>query len=141
VKSYLNLSPICPKWAKVTDIILDVAMPNGPNAQVRLNTFLQTWRVPSKGIRAEKMNDNIRRMLEASRNHNINLAVMRISHEIQNEMPAWLQIGSRPNLINNRVANCLLKKHKVKMIADLMKTSTRIRENKNDHRQINFCTC
>ncbi len=56
-------------------------------------------------------------------------------------MPAWLQIRAANNPINNRAARCLITKHKTSTIADLIRTSARIRERENDHRPINFCNC
>jgi hypothetical protein len=47
VKVYLNMSLDRPPWAKVTDIILDGTAPQEYNAQARMNTFLQTWEVPT----------------------------------------------------------------------------------------------
>ena len=32
LQAYLNFSPTCPIWAKVTDLIIDTSMPQGPNA-------------------------------------------------------------------------------------------------------------
>jgi hypothetical protein len=51
LKAYLNMSPERPTWAKITDIILDTTAPQGYNAQARMNTFLQTWNVPTWGTR------------------------------------------------------------------------------------------
>lgn len=32
LKTYLDFSPTRPTWAKITDLIIDVSMPPGPNA-------------------------------------------------------------------------------------------------------------
>ncbi len=49
LKAYLNMSPERPKWATITDIILDATAPQGFNAQARMNAFLQTWKAPTRG--------------------------------------------------------------------------------------------
>jgi hypothetical protein len=40
LKDYLDFSPSRPVWAKITDLIIDASMPQGPNTQARINTFL-----------------------------------------------------------------------------------------------------
>ena len=79
LKSYLNFTPNCQPWAAITDLILDIAAPKDTEKQARNNQFLQCWNTPSRGIRADKINDDISRMLKAARTHNTNLAVVKIS--------------------------------------------------------------
>ena len=141
LKSYLNMSPTRPTWAKMTDIIMDAAVPPSHNAQARLNTFLQTWNVPIKGARADKLPKDVTRMLKAARKHNVNFAALRLSQRLKQKLPAWFQEGANHWPINNRAAKCLLKKHNVKTIADLMKTAARLRNNPENHRHTNFCNC
>jgi len=143
LKTYLNMSPTRPTWAKITDIILDALAPQGYNAQARLNAFLQTWDVPTKGARAAKLPKDITRMMKIARDHNVNFATLRLSQELKQRLPAWFQKGANHWPINNRAAKCLLRKHKVKTIADLMKTAARIRDNTRhpNHRPTNYCNC
>lgn len=142
VKAYLNMSPDRPIWAKVTDIILDGTAPQGYNAQARMNTFLQTWKVPTQGGRAAKIHKDTMRMLKAARNHNVNFMTIKLSLELKQELPAWFQVGADHWAINNRSAKCLLHKHKAKTMTDLMRASARLRDNPTPaHRPTNYCNC
>src|SRR6266849_10691037 len=83
------------------------------------------------------------RMLKAARDHNANFSTIRLSQELKQQLPAWFQTGADHWAINTRSAKCLLHKHKVKTIADLMKASARIRDNAShpNHRPTNYCNC
>ena len=143
LKSYLNLSPTRPKWATVTDVILDAAAPPSTNTQARMNWFLQTWRIPTKGPRAEKMSLEIRRMINTASDFDANFTAIKLSPRLKGKLPAWLLTASDNTPINNRVAGCLLHKHKLMMIADLMMMSRRIRSDDETppHRQSDYCRC
>src|SRR5258708_1162613 len=119
VKEYLNMSPMRPTWAKVTDLILDAIAPQGPSAQARMNTFLQTWNVPTKGPRAAKLNEDTTRMLRAARDHNVNFAAIRLTTNMKKSLLALFQAGTPHWPINNKAAKCLLQKHDVKTVTDL----------------------
>jgi ribonuclease HI len=108
-----------------------------------MNTFLQTWTVPTRGGRAAKIHKETARMLKAAKNQNVNFMTIRLSQQLKQELPAWFQVGADHWAINNRSAKCLLNKHKAKTIADLMKVSARIRDNTNPlvHRPTNYCNC
>ncbi|KAF8488198.1 hypothetical protein F5888DRAFT_1623340, partial [Russula emetica] len=128
VKAYLNMSPDRPTWAKITDIILNGAAPQGYNAQARMNTFLQTWNAPMRGERAAKIHKDTTRMLKAAKHNNVNFMTIRLSQGLKQKLPAWFQIGADHWAINNKSAKCLLHKHEAKTIADLLKVSARIRD-------------
>src|SRR5258708_26181012 len=98
---------------KITDIIIDATAPRGPNAQARLNTFLQTWNIPARGARADRMHSDTKRMLDVSRNHNANFAAIQLSQGIKMKLPAWLQIGAGRRPPHSKAARCLLTKHKM----------------------------
>ncbi len=142
LKSYLNLTTARPKWAVISDIIIDTTAPQGPNAQARINTFLQTWDAPTRGPHVLKLNDGLKRMLNTVRTYNANLTVIKLSPELKQSLPAWFQTGAEHQPINNQNAKCLLHKHKTRTIADLLITSARIKEAPgNQHRPTNFCNC
>jgi hypothetical protein len=143
LKSYLNISPTRPIWAKVANIIIDKAALSGYNAQARVNTFLQTWNASTRGPRAMKLNKDIIRMLKAGRDHNVNFTAIKLTLEQKQKLLAWFQIRADHNPITNKVAKCLLYKHKTKTVTDLIRTSARIRNNNECpiHRQMNYCNC
>jgi hypothetical protein len=143
LKAYLNMSPSRPTWAKITDIVLDTTAPQGYNVQARMNIFLQSWITPRRGTRATKIDKDTIRMLDAAKKHNANFMTIRLSQELKQKLPAWFQVGAEHWAINNKAAKCLLHKHKARTIADLMKTSARLRENATlqAHRPTNYCNC
>lgn len=46
LKKYLNLSPSCPAWAIVTNLLINVAAPPGTSTIAKVNTFMQSWNPP-----------------------------------------------------------------------------------------------
>ena len=55
LKAYLDLSPSCPAWATVTDILINATVPLGTSIMATVNTFLQTWEPPTRGLRAMRL--------------------------------------------------------------------------------------
>jgi ribonuclease HI/exonuclease III len=143
IKAYLDFSPSRPTWAKITDLIIDASMPQGPNAQARINCFLQTWTPPQRGGRTSKIDEDTARMLRAAKKYNVNFAAIRLDTRLKAQLPAWFHVGSENRPINNNTSKCLLTKHGTKTIADLLKTSARLRNQtpENPHRPSNFCRC
>jgi ribonuclease HI/exonuclease III len=145
LKSYLDFSETRPDWAIVTDIIIDAAAPPHTNPTARINTFLQTWDPPTRGIRAEGLNDDISRMLKMAKKNNTNLAAIRLSPQLRAQLPAWYHLASEPQPISNAAAKCLLRVHSVAKVADLMLVSARIRNPRANtdipHEDKTFCYC
>ena len=143
IKTYLNFSPTRPAWAKLTDLIIEAAMPQGNNAPTRINCFLQTWTPPQRGDRAATLDDDTVRMLRAAKTYNVNFAAIRLSTHLKTQLPAWYHLGSEKRPITNNASKCLIHKHETKTIADLLRSSARIRNpTRNDpHRPSNFCRC
>lgn len=143
LKTYLNMSPTRPPWAKITDLLLDAVAPQGYNAQARLNTFLQTWNMPTRGTRIEQLPNDVLRTMKTAREHKANFAALRLSPELKRKLLAWFQNEAehRPN--NNKVTQCLLRKHNIVTMADMIKTAARIRDNtqRSNHRPTNYCNC
>ena len=126
LKSYLNFSPTRHPWVAVTDhIILATAPPKLVEDTIN-NPFLQTWTIPCKGPRAELLNDDITRMIKITKKHKANLAAIRITPHLLAQLPAWYHLTAKSRLINYAGATCLLQKHRVTVVADLVRTSARI---------------
>ena len=143
LKTYLNMSPTRPPWAKITDLLLDAVAPQGYNAQAWLNTFLQTWNVPTRGAWAEQLLNNTLRMMKTAQEHKANFATLRLSLELRKKLPAWFQNEAEHRPTNNKATQYLLKKHKIVMMADIVKTAARIWDNTQElnHRPTNYCNC
>jgi ribonuclease HI len=143
LKAYLDFSPTRPTWAKITDLIIDAAMPQGPNTQTRINCFLQTWNPPQKGNRAAKLDQETLRMLKAAQKYNVNFAAIRLNAHLKAQLPAWYHIGMEPRPIRNNPTKCLISKHNAMTIADLLQVSARLRnpEREIPHQPSIYCRC
>ena len=62
LKEYLNFMPSHQQWAAITDHVVLATAPSHLVELMNDNPFLQAWNVPLKGKRAEKLNDDIKRM-------------------------------------------------------------------------------
>jgi ribonuclease HI/exonuclease III len=127
LKAYLNMSPTRPTWARITDLIIDASAPHEIKKEARINSFLQAWDAPQSGPRRAYMNNDTIRMLEAARKHKTNLAAIRIAPHLRHQLPAWHHIASAPCSMNNEESRCLLSRHEVRTVADLIRISARIR--------------
>ena len=143
LKSYLNFAPDRQPWAAISDLIIDAAAPKKTTKQARINPFLQCWNTLKSGPRFDKLNDDIKRMLKTAKDHHTNLAAVKIPLHLQRELPAWYHIDEQLAAIRTRAAKCLLNKHGVTTVADLLRVSARVR-NPNEtinHRPALFCPC
>jgi ribonuclease HI len=143
IKTYLDFSPSRPKWATITDLIIDACMPQGNNAQTRINCFLQTWNPPQRGNRAIRLDEDTARMLKAAKTYNVNFAAIRLAPNLKTQLPAWFHLGSEQRLLTNNPTKCLIHKHDAKTIADLLKVSARVRTTgtNNLHQPSIYCRC
>ena len=143
LKTYLNFSPNRQPWAAVTDLLIDAAAPDNTIKEIRSNPFLQCWNPPMKGSRANKLNDDIRRMLKAARDHGTNLAVVKIPLHLRNELPAWYHLDDESTSITRRTTKCLIEKHKILSVIDLVNASARVRDPHRmiAHRPSSYCYC
>jgi hypothetical protein len=140
-KSYLNFSPSRPEWATVTDAILVVTTNKATISRARKNPFLQIWEAPQRGANAHKLNDDITRMLKASRKYKTNLAAICLSTELKAQLPTWYHIASNNCPITNTTSKCLLSKHQATTIGDFLCISTRIRINNTPIRHTESVDC
>ncbi len=120
LKTYLDFSPTCPTWAKITDLIIDASMPQGGNALTQINCFLQSWNPPQRGPRAEKLDEDITRMLKAAQKHNVNFTAIRLEPHLKAQLPAWYHLDAEERPTNNNATKCLIHKHETRSVADLL---------------------
>jgi len=141
LKTYLNFSPSCQPWAAITDLIIKASAQENSIAQVIKNPFLQCWDIPSRGPRLTRLNDDIKRMLKAAKDHNTNLAAVKVTARLHRELPAWYHIDKEMATIRSRAEKCLIEKHRTMTVTDLIKVSARIRNNDHEHTPNPFCPC
>lgn len=132
LKAYLNFSPTHPKWATVTDLILAATACPGTIACARQNPFLQTWEATLRGPCAKLLNPDIMCMLKAAKKHKTNLAAIRVSINVQSQLPTWYHLALDPRPITNAASKCLLTKHNTITVADLLCISVRLQNHNED---------
>src|SRR6266404_4171167 len=144
LKAYLNLTPTRPTWAIVTDTIIRVTAPYTIEEDAKVNCFLQGWKPPTRGIRAKILGNDITKLVKIARKHNVNLAAIRIDPKIRKKLPAWHHLHTKKRPRTTNAAKCLLKKHGVKIVADLCKVAERVRppnQNRIPHKNSPRCAC
>jgi ribonuclease HI len=142
LKTYLDFSPSRQPWAAITDLIIDAAAPDNTSALARKNPFLQCWNPPEKGPRRKLLNDDIKRMLKVAKEYNVNLAAVKLSPRQRQELPAWYRIDEELKAVRSRAAKCLLEKHQVSSVVDLIKESKRLtNQQQATHHPSPFCQC
>lgn len=71
------------------------------NEDTRANTFMQNWKIPTRGKRAEKLGEDTMRMIKAAHKHNVAFAPINILQELRKRLPAWQHIGVEKQLPRN----------------------------------------
>jgi len=127
LKTYLNFSPLRQKWATITDHITLAAAPPHSVKKARDNPFLQTWTVLLRGKRAKGLNGDIKWMLKTVKKCNVNFAAIKMTPHLLAQLPAWYHLSADNKPLNNARAKCLLQKHNVAKVADLVRTSAHLR--------------
>ena len=81
-------------------------------------------------------------MIKTAKKYKTNLAALRIAPNISAQLPAWFHINTTPRPMTGTPTNCLLKRHLVKTVTDLIHTSARILTSRyNQHTPNPTCTC
>ena len=143
LKTYLDFSTSRQPWAIATDHVILASAPSHTVEAARENPFLQAWNVPLKGIRAEKLNNDIMRMIKVAKKYNTNLSAIKFTPQILAQLPAWYHLSAESHPLNRAPVRCLMNKHQVTEVADLVRTSARIRHplQHPTHRPNPGCTC
>jgi len=108
LKAYLNFTPSCQQWAIITDHIILTTEPDELVDDARNDPLLQTWKFSLKGPKADKLNNNIKRMLKMAKKYNTKLTAIKITPYILAQLPAWYHVATENRPLNNSKAKCLL---------------------------------
>ena len=127
IKKYLDFSPKRPTWAKIMDLVIDTSAPLNTIPKARSNPFLQSWNTPTRGKRAKNLSKDTKRMAKVSKKFNTNLAAIRLSPNLRAQLPAWYHIAANARPITNMASKCLIERHNISKVADLMRISARVR--------------
>ncbi|KAH9049818.1 hypothetical protein EDB83DRAFT_2226819 [Lactarius deliciosus] len=82
-------------------------------------------------------------MLKIAKKYNTNLAAIRLSATIKSMLAAWYHPGAPPRPLTSVASKCLLNKHKITTIAELIKSANKIleRNRSQDHIPSPACIC
>jgi ribonuclease HI/exonuclease III len=142
LKSYLNLSDSRPTWALVTDALINNTAPKTIPSKAIANPFLQSWRVPSKGKRAEVLDKDTLALLKIARKHNVSFAPLNLSRDLKEKLPAWFHQRNTIKTPQNTESRCLIENHTSNSVGDLIKITQRLhRRHNNNHIPLFFCHC
>ena len=143
LRDYLNLTHTRPTWAFVTDVLINETTPLSLDENMRVNAFLQNWKVPTKGKRAERLGEDTLRMLKAAYKHNVAFAPINISHDLRERLPTWQHLGIEKQAPRNPRTKCLVKNHKSKRVKDLLNLTDRLKGTQlgEPHVPVFSCQC
>ncbi|KAI0038392.1 hypothetical protein FA95DRAFT_1505719, partial [Auriscalpium vulgare] len=107
-----------------------------------MTQFLQTWRAPTAGPNASLLPVDVRSLLTTARKYNVSFAALRLTRSLKRQLPSWYHLGSIPRRLNAR-ATCLQNNHRIKTVAQLVKTSNRLHQpvNGRQHAARRNCAC
>ena len=143
LKDYLNLSPSRPTWAFVTDVLINETTPSTLDEDTRTNAFLQNWKIPTKGKRADKLGGDTLRMLKAAYKHNIAFAPINLSQDLRERLPIWQHLGIEKQIPRNPRSKCLARTHKSIRVKDMLKITARLQGEyeRGIHIPVYSCNC
>lgn len=142
-KEYLIMGPGRPKWAAVADALLAKAVAatsRNVDSIARVNTFLQTWEVSTRG--AAGLPPDLRRMVQAARKYEVRMESNNPARELRNSLPIWYHLGLKAEryIANSVSGRCLRENHLVTTVLDCLTVATR-RNNRPEHEDNAKCDC
>lgn len=140
IKEYMDLTRSRPAWAYTTDAIINTLKPNGIRDNNDITAFLTSWDPPSRGKRANRLPKIITNMLSSAHKHNVSFAPLKLSHQLKNQMPAWLHLGAPPKTYHKLRNECLQTTHKVKSVKNLKEAAERL-THRETHHTTAACLC
>ena len=126
LRDYLNLTHARPTWAFVTDVLINETTPSTLDEHTRSNAFLQNWKIPTRGKRAEKMGGDTLRMLKTANKHNLAFAPINISQDLRKRLPAWQHLGIERQVPKNPRSKCLAKNHQSRRVKNMLEVTERL---------------
>ncbi|KAA1466381.1 hypothetical protein DENSPDRAFT_856085 [Dentipellis sp. KUC8613] len=94
LRAYLDLSPTRPKWAFITDLLVNKIIPKGFNDVATINTFLQTWNPVLQGKRTNFLGQETINMFKVAKEFNTTFAALKITKDLKEQLPAWYHLGA-----------------------------------------------
>ena len=138
LKSYLDLTTSRPKWAFMTDAIINTLHPNTPPKPPAFP--LTSWTPPSRGPRASNLPYCVRSIIKTAKETKLSFAPLRISKQLKLQLPAWFHLGAPPQAYNKLRDECLKTRHKVGKVKNLRALTKRLIPS-SPHQHHNNCPC
>ena len=138
LKTYMDLSPSRPKWAYLTDAIINTLHPNIPPKPPAFP--LTSWSPPSRGPRASTLPLCVISIIKTAREAKLTFAPLRLSKQLKVQLPAWFHLGAPPRAYNKLKDECLKNRHRVGKVKNLRALTKRL-EPGTAHQQHQSCPC
>ncbi len=146
MKDYLNLSGARPRWTGVADVIFARAVTadsRNLDRDVRVNMFLQTWRVNAAS--SSKIPYYLLSMLKAANKFNVRFDAIDPSDELKDALPFWrhFALSDESRVIVSKSVKCLVAAHRVCDVGQASKVAARIHSigEVRAHRPTMNCPC
>ncbi|KAG1848391.1 hypothetical protein C8R48DRAFT_564050, partial [Suillus tomentosus] len=79
-------------------------------------------------------------LLKTAKKHNVSFALIKLSEELKNQLPAWHHLGAPPRTYHKTKDRCLQSTHNAKTVRDLREIARRLTGN-NAHENTATCVC
>lgn len=142
LKTYLHLGEDRATWMYFADAIIGTDVPPSHridnDLETRVMPFLQTW---DTRIRNSMLPEDLKTMMKLAREYNVRVSATNPTKLVRGEMPLWYHTCSEPSarkLYNTRVAKCLRKTHRIRLVKD---ATAMLRGLGEDHTPAVNCTC
>jgi len=92
LKAYLNFTPSYQQWAIITNHIILTMELDELVDDTRNDPLLQTWKFLLKGPKADKLNNDVKRMLKTAKKYNTKLTAIKITPHtsLRNSQPGTI---------------------------------------------------
>ncbi|KAF8633797.1 hypothetical protein AX17_004355 [Amanita inopinata Kibby_2008] len=133
-----------PIWAYLADDLFCInARPKpfpflGPS--VKLNPFIQSWKVHTRGTHCT-LPQNLIRLVKTAQKYNVTLSPLALTPALKSAIPAWFHPSNNPHITpkSSRTMKCLSTNHRITYIQDMVDFATTPLPDM--HRDNPFCMC
>ena len=125
LRTYLDLSPARPKWAHLTDAIINTLHPGIPPKPPAFP--LTSWAPPSRGPHASSLPYCVLSIIKTAKAARLTFAPLRLSKQLKTQMPAWFHLGAPPKAYHKLKDKCLKLHHKIGKVKNLRSLAKRLR--------------
>ena len=142
LKWYLDLSRKWPIWAFLVDALINRIISPSIESLEQVNTFLQSWDIPTQGLRASKLPSYVLNMLKAVKDLKVHFAVIKLSKEMKNQMPIWYYLGLTLKNHKWQCSACIMSNHSLNKIVDLIQLAKHTKDpDSGNQRHYHIQTC